>query len=85
MKAIVTVADKLMSDKEYSEGSLEECEQFAEDRKQPYDEVDAVLFALEWARKNALAYEFMEFFLIDYKKTGDVASAIAFANREWDL
>lgn len=53
--------------------------------EQPYDEVDAVLFALEHARKNGLAYEFMEFFLIDYKKTSDVASAIAFANREWDL
>lgn len=41
--------------------------------------------ALSWARMNGLQVEFMESFLLDYGNTRDVLSAIAFANREWDL
>ena len=41
--------------------------------------------ALSWARKHQLNYEFMESFLQDYGNTRDILSAIAFANREWDL
>ena len=41
--------------------------------------------ALNWANRNGLHYEFMEFFLLDYQRTGSVLSAIAFAEREWDL
>ena len=41
--------------------------------------------ALSWAKQNGLHYEFMEFFLLDYQRTGSVLSAIAFAEREWDL
>lgn len=41
--------------------------------------------ALNWANQNGLHYEFMESFLVDFGSTGSVLSAIAFANREWDL
>lgn len=41
--------------------------------------------ALRHAASNGLHYEFMEFFLLDYQRTGSILSAIAFANREWDL
>ena len=41
--------------------------------------------ALSWAKQNGLEYEFMESFLVDFASTESVLSAIAFANREWDL
>ena len=41
--------------------------------------------ALSWAKQNGLEYEFMESFLVDFASTGSVLSAIAFAEREWDL
>ena len=41
--------------------------------------------ALNAARQYGLHYEFMEFFLLDYKHNGDILEAISYANREWDL
>lgn len=64
-----------------------ECEYCAGRPDRPLDktEIDVLIEALGWARKNGLEHEFLEFFLSDYATTNDILSAIDHANREWDL
>ena len=49
------------------------------------DELEALFESIKWADECGLLSEFLEFFLIDFKQTGNMFSAITFANREWDL
>jgi hypothetical protein len=41
--------------------------------------------SLNWARDCGLELEFVEFFLDEFKRTGNVYESIWYANREWDL
>jgi hypothetical protein len=48
-------------------------------------EVRGFLVSLGWAKQQGLEAEFMISFLQDYAITKDIASAVWFADCEWDL
>lgn len=48
-------------------------------------ELSALIAAIDNARANGLEYEFLEFFLRDYKTSGSIPEAIWYADCEWDL
>lgn len=56
-----------------------------EEDREIQQELKSFFGALSWAKANGLHYEFMEFFLRDYGNNKNVATAINFANDEWDL
>lgn len=52
------------------------------------DEIDAVktlIESIKWARESGLEVEFVQFFLDEFKRTGNVYESIWYANCEWDL
>lgn len=49
------------------------------------DEIEDLISSLKHASENGLLYEFLEFFLFDYKKNHNVREAIWYATCEWDL
>lgn len=59
-----------------------------EKRKMNEDEVNeakAFIDAFIWSRECGLDVEFVQFFLDEFKRSGNVYEAIWYANCEWDL
>ena len=50
-----------------------------------FAQLQQVVNALDWARKNDLDLEWLQSFLDDYCESNNLPAAIEHANREWDL
>lgn len=57
----------------------------AEQYDQHFENLQRVVNALDWARKQDLDLEWLGSFLDDYCESNNIPAAIEYANREWDL
>lgn len=50
-----------------------------------FAQLQQVVNALDWARRQDLDLEWLQSFLDDYCESNNIPAAIEYANREWDL